>query len=382
MGSDPVLHEDKTKDNRRMNKIRNIAWGVLMLLAQGLCAQVQVDVKIDSLQLFVGEQTGITLEVTCDADQKPQFPQYHSSLLEDDVDMLVPGVEVVETCKPDTTMLNNGKRMQISQKYIVTSFDSAMYYLPPMEVMVDTTTYKSNPLALKVICFDVDTLHVEQFAGIAGIEELEFSWEDWYQTIYASVAILLLAILIALAVWWLRQGNPVIPLMRRKPKLPPHQVAMQQIQRIKDDRSWATEDSKDYYTRLTDTLRTYIQDRYGFRAMDMTSSEIIERLTEDNNTEALAELTELFQTADLVKFAKHTTPINENDAHLLTAIQYIDQTKQDFDPSAQEKEPLYTAEQRKEIGMKWALRISIAVMSVAVVVLLVIMVIRLVDLLR
>lgn len=365
-----------------MNKIKTILCGILLMLVQGVSAQVQVSAKIDSLQLFIGEQTGITLEVTCDAGQKPRFPQYHSSLYEDQIDMLVPGVEVVRTCKPDTTMLNNGKRMQISQKYIVTSFDSATYYLPPMEVLVDTTTYQSNALALKIICFDVDTAHAEKFAGIEGIEKQEFSWEDWYQTTYSTVAIILLVILIVLAVWWLRQGNPVIPLMRRKPKLPPHQVAMQEIQQIKEDKSWATEDSKDYYTKLTDTLRTYIQDRYGFRAMDMTTTEIIDKLTEDNNTEALAELTELFQTADLVKFAKHTTAINENDAHLLTAIQYIESTKQEVDPKAQEKEPLYTAEQRKEIGVKWALRISIALMSAAVIALLVIMIIRLVDLLR
>lgn len=353
-----------------------------MVLAQGLCAQVQVDIRIDSLQLYVGEQTAITLEVTCDAGQKPQFPQYHTSLLGDKIDNLVPGVEVIETCKPDTQQINEGKRMQISQRYIITSFDSALYYLPPMEVVVDTTTYKSNPLALKVICFDVDTLHVEQFAGIENIESLEFSWEDWHYTIFSSAAILLLVILIVLAAWWLSMGNPVIPLIRRKPKLPPHQVAMQQIQRIKDERSWATDDSKDYYTKLTDTLRTYIQDRYGFRAMDMTSTEIIERLTKENDSEALAELTELFQTADLVKFAKYTTAINENDAHLLTAIQYIDHTKQEVDPDAQDHEPLYTAEQRKEIGMKWALRIAIGLMSVAVAALLVITIIRLVDLIR
>lgn len=354
----------------------------LLSLPSRLMAQVQVDIKIDSLQLYIGEQTAITLDVTCDANQKPEFPRFNSNLADGQCDNLVPGVEVVETCKPDTQMLNDGKRMQISQRYIITSFDSALYYLPPMQVLIDTTHYPSKALALRVFSPDVDTLHVEKFAGINGIEQLEFDWEDWHHTIFSLLSIVILTILIVLSYLWLRKGNPVIPLMRRKPKLPPHQVAMNEIQRIKEERTWAQEESKEYYTQLTDTLRTYIQDRYGFRAMDMTTSEIIDRLTQENDKDALEELNQLFRTADLVKFAKYTTPINENDANLLTAVQYINQTKQEVDPNAQPEEPLYTAEQRKEIGMKWTLRISIAVMSIAILTILVFMIIRLVDLLR
>ena len=61
--------------------------------------------------------------------------------------------------------------------------------------------------------------------------------------------------------------------------------------------------------------------------MEMTSSEIIEHLQAENDEEALHELRELFQTADLVKFAKYTTLINENDRNLVTAVEYINQTK-------------------------------------------------------
>ena len=355
---------------------------LFVAIFNNIYSQVLVDIKIDSLQLYIGEQTAITLDVTCDANQKPEFPKFNSSLKDGHFDQLVPGIEVIESCKPDTQILNDGSRMQISQRYIITSFDSALYYLPPMEVLIDTTHYRSKALALQVYSLDVDTLHLDKFAGIMDIEPLEFNWEDWHHTIFSIIVMVLLSILTYLSYWWLKKGNPVIPLMRRKPKLPPHQIAMQEIQRIKDERTWANEESKEYYTQLTDTLRNYIQERYGFRAMDMTSNEIIERLTGENDTEALSELSQLFQTADLVKFAKYTTPINENDANLLTAVQYINVTKQEVDPNAKTDEPLYTAEQRKTIGMKWTLRISIVLMSIAFIVILICMIIRLFDLLR
>ncbi len=82
-----------------------------------------------------------------------------------------------------------------------------------------------------------------------------------------------------------------------------------------------SEDQKTYYTRLTDTLRKYIQERFGFNAMEMTSSQIIDNLQQTGDRKMLDELTELFSTADLVKFAKYSTLINEN------AVNFIDSTK-------------------------------------------------------
>ena len=61
--------------------------------------------------------------------------------------------------------------------------------------------------------------------------------------------------------------------------------------------------------------------------MEMTSSEIISRLRESGDQKMIDELKELFNTADLVKFAKYQTLINENDLNLVNAINFIDQTK-------------------------------------------------------
>ena len=41
----------------------------------------------------------------------------------------------------------------------------------------------------------------------------------------------------------------------------------------------------EYYTRLTAILRTYIEKRYGFNAMEMTSTEIIDRLLKEQTSE-------------------------------------------------------------------------------------------------
>ena len=321
-------------------------------------AQVQVDVKLDSLQLFIGQQTGLTLSVTLDTKQKLRMPDIKKG------QELIPDVEVVEVGKLDTAILNDGKRMTVSQAYTITAWDSAFYYLPPMQVMVDTTRYESKSLALKVYTVDVDTLHLDQFFPPNDIMELPFLWDEWRMVALGGLLFLLMLACIAYLWYHVKHGKPIVRFIRRKKKLPPHQVAMTEIERIKSERKWAEEDSKEYYTLLTDTLRNYIRDRYGFNAMEMTSAEIIDRLISENNEEALNELREIFRTADLVKFAKYSTLMGENDANLVSAIEYVNQTKIEFDPNAKPEPEIIKETDQKRLTQVKIMRVAIGVLAV------------------
>ena len=336
-----------------------------LLLVTGIRAQVQAEAKIDSLQLFIGQQTDLTLSVTYDATQKLVMPDIKLG------QELVPNIEVVSVGKPDTAVLNDGKRLTVSQAYTITPWDSSFYYLPPMQVMVDSQTYESNSLALKVYTVDIDTLHLDQFFPPNGIMELTFSWEEWQLVALGLWLFLLMAACIGVLIYHVMHGKPIVRFVRRKKKLPPHQVAMDEIERIKSERKWAEEDSKEYYTLLTDTLRNYIRDRYGFNAMEMTSSEIIDRLISENNEEALDELREIFRTADLVKFAKYSTLINENDANLVSAIEYVNQTKIEVDPNAKPEPEIIKETDEKRLTQIKIMRVAIVVLIVLSVALLV-----------
>lgn len=348
---------------------------LLILLFAGAKAQVQVDVKLDSLQLFIGQQTGLTLSVTFDAEQKLQMPDIKKG------QELVPNVEVVHVDKPDTAILNEGKRMTVSQAYTITAWDSAFYYLPPMQVMVDTSRYESNNLVLKVYTVDVDTLHLDRYFPPNSIMELPFLWAEWRTIAFGGLLFLLMLACIGVLFYHVKHGKPIVRFIRRKKKLPPHQVAMDEIERIKSERKWAEEDSKEYYTLLTDALRNYIRDRYGFNAMEMTSSEIIEQLIAENNEEALDELREIFRTADLVKFAKYSTLINENDANLVAAVEYVNQTKIEVDPNAKPEPEIIKETDQKRLTQVKMMRIAMVVLVVLSVALLAWMVWRSADLL-
>ena len=333
---------------------------LLTALTGRIIAQsVTVDATIDSLQILIGEQAKIKLQVSLDTDKRAILPAY--------TDTLVRGVEIIDIAKPDTQMLNDGRRSLITQEYTVTSFDSALYYLPPMEVLVDNKAYRSKALALKVYSIPVDTLHPDQFFGQKTVMKAPFAWEDWYGLIGCSfLALPLLGLLIYLIVR-IRDNKPIIRKIKVEPKLPPHQAAMKEIERIKNEKVWQKGQPKEYYTELTDTLRTYIKDRFGFNALEMTSSEIIDKLLEMKDKEAISDLKELFQTADLVKFAKHDPQMNENDANLINAIDFINETKQPEEENQKPQPTEITIIEKRSLRTKVLLICGIAILSTALI---------------
>ena len=260
--------------------------------------------------------------------------------------MLTPGIEVVEQSDADTAELDGG-RLQISRDYTLTSFDEKVYAVPALQVKVNGKTCQGNPLALKVLTVPVDTVHPNQFYPPKDVQDNPFLWSEWSPLFWLSILVLLL---FGVMLWlWqrLRQNKPIVIRMRIVKRVPAHEKALSEINVIKQQHTESQENQKEYYTRLTTTLREYIEQRFGFRAMEMTSGEIIEHLQSAGDQKMIDELKQLFRTADLVKFAKYETFLGENDANLVNAINFIDQTKTNEQTVEEKVAPELTDQDRK-----------------------------------
>ena len=323
-------------------------------------AQVSVEAVIDSIQIFVGQQAHVTLTATAKENAKVEFPQFKP------MEYITPGVEVLDRQELEQQPQDNGF-VSRSMVYTMTSFDDTLYYIPPMTVKIDGKPYKSKSLALKVLTIEVDTLHAEQFFGPKDVQDNPFEWSDWEWPFWLSVLMLVLLAVAYYLYLRLRDNKPIISHIRIVKRLLPHQKAMKEIEQIKADKMVSSENSKEYYTKLTDTLRKYIEERYGFNAMEMTSSEIIERLMASQDQKSLDELRQLFTTADLVKFAKYSTLINENDANLVNAIDFINQTKLENVPVEETVKPQLSEEDQRSQKTRRVLKYFITAIAVACV---------------
>jgi len=84
-----------------------------------------------------------------------------------------------------------------------------------------------------------------------------------------------------------------------------HQIAYEKLHKIVEDDLLKKGRFREYFIRVSETIREYLGNRYGFFAMDLTSRELVDELR-DRPTPGLeiGGLKTLLQNADLVKFAK------------------------------------------------------------------------------
>lgn len=335
-----------------------LALTLLQTQAQG----VFVEQKIDSVGIFIGQQAHVTVAVTAGKEAKIAFPEWKPQTY------LVPGVEIL-AIEGDTANADDDQQ-RISRRLTITSFDEKIYALPPVEVKVDGKPYQGEPLALKVVTVDVDTLHPNQFFPPKDVQDNPFLWSEWRPFLWLSVLVVALCVLAFWLLMRLKDNKPIITSIRIVKKILPHQRAMKAIEQMKAERMTASEDQKEYYTRLTDTLRQYINERFGFNAMEMTTPEIIYNLQQTGDQTMIGELKELFETADLVKFAKYSTLMGENDLNLVNAINFIDQTKLEGQPTEERIVPQLSDDDKKTRQNRITIKTLLAVIGVAVIALI------------
>lgn len=307
-----------------MRRLLLLSYILVFSFVAAAAQQASVVSKIDSVSILIGQQAHLTVEVTARKGANVTFPHFKRA------QQMVPGVEVVETSLENRS--ESDDQLTVSKTFTLTSFDGKLYAIPGMKVKVDGKVYTSNQLALKVLECEVDTLHPEKFFPPKDVQDNPFMWSEWSPLYWLGVLVMLVSAFLAYLILRLKQNKPIVVRVRVVKKIPAHQKALNEMTRLKSESFNTAEEQKQYYTHLTDTLRKYIRERFGFNAMEMTSSEIIEQLKTAGDNTMIDELRELFATADLVKFAKYSSLLGEKDMNLVNAIQYIDQTKHDEQP--------------------------------------------------
>ena len=109
--------------------------------------------------------------------------------------------------------------------------------------------------------------------------------------------------------------------------LPPYEEAMQALSELKGQSLWQNGQEKEYYSKITDILRHYINRRFGVEAMEMTTTQILDVLNHEDAKDAKSELKEILNAADFVKFAKFRPLADENEQVYRLATVFLDKTK-------------------------------------------------------
>lgn len=291
-------------------------------------AKVTVTAKLDSVNLLMGNMTTLGLEVVQDKGKPGGFPMFRNvdpSL--GYVGVCGDSIELRTSFKADTVEIGSG-RIQINYKVPLQAFDSGTYRLPEFVYVSESDTARSNALTLQVV--PVKVTAEDPIAGFAPVAEPEgkkfFDFvPDWFADFWWIILIAVLAIIAF--IWAMRRYKKEGTVLKKKPEPTPYETAMKNLRELKARNLWEQGMEKEYFTRLTDILRIYLDKRFGINAMEMTTREIMNRLYDSDVKDKRDYVRQILSVADFVKFAKVRPLPADNIAAYENAVKFVEETK-------------------------------------------------------
>ena len=298
-------------------------------------SQVHAIASIDTTVIRIGEQFHLNLSATVPAGAQLTFP-----LIADSIHKL----EVVNRSAIDTTNSQDGKFATYSQSLTITGFDSGFFVIEPF-----TFYYKSqasetrDSLSTEALLMQVQTIPVDTTREIKDIKppiDVPFTFREALPYILAGVAaIVLVGLIVYLVKKRKRKPQEVV---RKIPARPPHEIAIEELKKIQEQKLWQQGFYKEYHSAVEDTIRIYIEQRFSITAMELPSDDTLSHFRNNLITaEAFEKLRYILQTADMVKFAKGIPLGTENELSMQNAFDFIALTKQvtreDFESPVQQE---------------------------------------------
>lgn len=296
---------------------------LLLALICGIQAGSARSIKasVDSSQITMGYQTAIRFEIV-DAADAP------SNVLIDK-EKMPPEVEIIDWVYGDTTDLGNGL-VEMKRALIVQSFDSGAYTIPPFLLVSGPDTLATAPIALKVN--PVDVSGKEDINPLAPALEFETRWydflPDWLTKYWGWILAAIILIAGGICAYLILTRKVEVPQIIKKKPVPPYELALMRLNALREANLWQAGQEKEYYTRLIDILRDYLQGRFGINAMEMTSQQIVRVLSQNEATRMPnARMRKILEIADFVKFAKVRPMPDDNYRALSEAVKFVEDTR-------------------------------------------------------
>ncbi|MEI7723847.1 MAG: hypothetical protein WCK09_02025 [Bacteroidota bacterium] len=295
----------------------------LSVLSTSFGQDVTVSAKLDTNAMLIGDHVGLTLKYTGPAKSQVLWPFMPDTILG--------SITVIGRGKIDTLYATDKKTVTFSQQLNITCYDSGFYTIPSIpfkyRMLPDTAGIVSTTTMMLLAVHTVKVDTTQAIKPIIGPLKVPLSFREMLPWILAAIAVVLLIIL---AIWYFKKRRKKEPIFVLKPKvvLQPHELALQEIEKLRVKKLWQAGKVKEYYSELTEILRKYIEDRFQLPALEQTSAEITMSLINHAGCSApsLDKLSRLLIMADMVKFAKALPLATENEKSLNDGIEFIYET--------------------------------------------------------
>lgn len=308
---------------------------VLAVIACMICGVLHAQVpsaSLDSSVMRIGEQVHVLLAV--EFEGKPssvpiEWPRVG--------ERLHPKVEVLHQSDLDSSFMERSggaHQLRLSRSLTITAFDTGYFALPPFVFTVNGKTVETAALLLEVRgvpqdlevgMHDLKPLHTLPFSAAFLLRE----YGPWMLGGIVLLGLLLLLI---------KRIRAKVPAAEAQQAAVAeealHERIVRELRALEQERLWQQGQHKAYHSRITDLLRGYVEARYGIRAMERTTDELMAALrVSAMDQPQRTGLENMLRLADLVKFAKATPSPSENEQMIASAIQFVEHTSSTNAPS-------------------------------------------------
>ena len=309
----------------------------IFLLFAALYAVNGKDIKVtssfDSTRIYIGDQIKFTITVDQPSDLRLNLPFFKDSLCRN-IDIL--SGPVIDS------IIGNG-RIKISEKYLITSFDSGFYQIPPVFAEM------KNDAGIKRFYSDYSHLQVMRVNVAPADTSLKiFDIIEPYRApvtigeiIPWVLVVALITVLTLAAIRFIRKlKKKETGVEKVENPDPAHVIAFRELEKLRNEQLWQKGEIKSYYTRLTEILRQYLENRYNVFSLELTTAETLEALVKTGFKKdgSYSQLKTVLNGADLVKFAKYKPEPEENELHFKNSWNFVQETKTDELTSPENKD--------------------------------------------
>lgn len=282
---------------------------ILIILSNKISLAENFQATLDTNAILIGQQIKFSLKCS-DLNSEINWPILTDSILN--------GIEIIKFSKIDT-IYNKDTSITYYQEFIITAWDSGAYYIPPIKL---NNNLVSEGFLLNV--FSIDIKESDSLKDIKEQIEAKFSLLDYWIWI-----LVLLIVLLGIYLFnkFFNKSNQTATTKKVIIKIAPNIIATNALDKLEKKKLWQEGKIKEYYSEISEILRTYIDSRFNIIALELTTEEIINKISKNISSESTKELRTLLLRSDLAKFAK-SKPIDvENNESMLLAKKLVDQTK-------------------------------------------------------
>lgn len=285
-------------------------------------APIEAKAALDKKDATIGEKIKLTVSVNYKAGLVVEFPELGQQI----------GVFAVKKAeKIDSPRPERSGYFTVERSWTLCTYEVGSQTVPPLEVKYkgrsgeETISTNEVSVAIKGVLKEGEA--ATDIKDIRPPLDVPTNFKRLIVWLSAGIA----ALLISLAVFWLlwkrkgAQGKPE----KKLPPRAPHEVAYELLDALAKEGLVEKGMVKEYYYRLTNIVRHYIEGRFGLLAPERTTEEFLVEMARANTLDKSHKvlIQDFLNHCDMVKYAKYGPSLMEIEETYALARRLIDETK-------------------------------------------------------